>query len=115
MALPSSASGKSWVLTFAGWRAGPFPAAVGIGADKLLLLGIHADDRVPGILMRFDLIVDVAELAIAVRVLGAFDGLGVCLQAEVLLTQQISDRVGTDPVTLPGQLRSQRAGGLGRP
>lgn len=65
--------------------------------------------------MRFDLIVDVAELAIAVGVLGAFDGLGACLQAEAFLTQQVGHHIGADPVSLTAQLVSQLAGRGGRP
>jgi len=65
--------------------------------------------------MGFDLLVDVPELAVTVRVPPALDGLGVPLQAEPLLPQQIPDDVGAHPVTLAGQLRRQLAGRLGRP
>jgi hypothetical protein len=73
---------------------------------RALFLGVHADHRVACSLEVLGLLVDVAELGIPVRMLPALNGLGVCLQAEVLLAQQITDRVGTDPVALPGQLRS---------
>ena len=65
--------------------------------------------------MGFDLLVDVPELRVAVRVPLALDGLGVALQAEPLGPQQVTDGVGADPVALAGQLRRQVAGGLHRP
>jgi len=42
----------------------------------------HADHRLAAGLVIFDLLVDVAELRIPIRMLGAFQGLGVGLQAE---------------------------------
>ena len=62
----------------------PFPARVLELTDQLLLLGVHADHRVRGVLVGFDLLIDVPELRIAVRVPLALDGLGVALQAEPL-------------------------------
>jgi hypothetical protein len=59
--------------------------AVGEVPDQLLLLGIHADHRVPGVLAGPGLLADVAELRVPVRVLGTFNGLGVALQAEPFL------------------------------
>ena len=44
--------------------------------------------------MGLDLLVDVAELRVPVRVPLALDGLGVALQAEPLLPQQVTDGVG---------------------
>ena len=93
----------------------PFPARVLELTDQLLLLGVHADHRIRGALMGLDLLVDVPELRIAVRVPLALDGLGVALQAEPLGPQQVTNGVGADPVTLAGQLRRQVAGQLGRP
>ncbi len=58
----------------------PLPARVGELPDKLLFLGIHADHRVPGALMVLDLLADVPELRVPVRVPPALDGLGVALQ-----------------------------------
>jgi hypothetical protein len=65
----------------------PFPAAVLELAGILLFLGVHADHRIGGALMGLDLLVDVAELRVPVRVPPALDGLGVALQAEPLLPQ----------------------------
>ncbi len=93
----------------------PFPARVLELADQLLLLGVHADHRVGGVLVGLDLLVDVPELRVPVRVPLALDGLGVALQAEPLRPQQVPDGVGADPVTLAGQLGRQVAGRLGRP
>jgi hypothetical protein len=61
--------------------------------------------------VRLRLLVEVAELGVAVGMLGALDGLGVGLQAEALLAQQPGHRVRTDPVPGPGQLGGQPAGG----
>jgi hypothetical protein len=40
----------------------------------------------------FDLLVEVPELGITVRMLGAFEGLGIGLQAKTLLDQQLAHR-----------------------
>ena len=93
----------------------PLPARVLELADQFLLLGVHADHRIGGALMVFDLLVDVTELRVPVRVPLALDGLGVALQAEPLLPQQVTDGVGADPVTLAGQFCRQLAGRLHRP
>jgi hypothetical protein len=58
----------------------PLPAGVLVLADQFLLLGVHPDHRVPGRLLLLGLLVDVAELRVAVRVLRALDRLGVALQ-----------------------------------
>ena len=93
----------------------PFPAGVGELADQFLLLGVHADHRVGGVLMCLDPLVYIPELRVPVRVPLALEGLGVALQAEPLGPQQVPDRVGADPVALAGQLARQVAGGLRRP
>src|SRR5581483_5145001 len=93
----------------------PFPAAVLELADQLLLLGVHADHRIGSPLMLLDLLIDVPELGVPVWVPLAFDGLGVALQAEPFSPQQVADGVGTDPVTLAGQLSCQVASRLRRP
>ena len=65
--------------------------------------------------MGLNLLVDVAELRVPVRVPLALDRLGVALQAEPLGPQQVTNGVGADPVTLAGQLARQRAGRLRGP
>jgi len=90
-------------------RGPPFTAAVVVVAGQFLLLGIHADHRLAGIAVLPDLLVEVTELGIPVRDLVALDGLGVALQAEACLPQQVSHRVGARPVTLPGELGRQGA------
>ena len=84
-------------------------------ADQLLLLGVHADHRLAGITVLPDLLVEVTELGVPVRDLVALDGLGVALQAEALLPQQVSHRIGAGAVTLPGELARQCPQRLGRP
>ena len=67
------------------------------------------------VLMGLDLLVDVPELRVPVRVLRSLDRLGVALQAEPLLAEQVSHGVRTDPVALAGQLRRQVPGRLRGP
>ncbi len=93
----------------------PFPARVLELADQLFLLGVHADHRIAGGLVSLDLLDDVPELRVPVRVPPALDGLGVALQAEPLGPQQVTHGVGADPVTLAGELGRQVAGRLGCP
>jgi hypothetical protein len=93
----------------------PFTAAIVIMAGQLLLLGVHADHRLAGITVLLDPLVEVTELGVPVRDLIALDGLGVALQAEAFLPQQVSHRVGARPVTLPGELARQCPQRLGRP
>jgi hypothetical protein len=65
--------------------------------------------------MGLDLLVDVTELRVPVRVPLALDRLGVALKAEPLGPQQVTHGVGADPVPLAGQLARQRPGRLGGP
>ena len=65
--------------------------------------------------MGFDLLVEVAELGVAVGILFALQGLGVALQAETLGAQHIGHGVGTDTVSLGGEFVGQVAGGECRP
>jgi hypothetical protein len=88
----------------------PFLARVAVLADELFFLGVHADHRIPAVLMGLHLATDIPELAIPVRVLGALDRAGVGLQAEPLLAQQVPDGIGAGLVALAGQLSRQRAG-----
>src|SRR5262249_58087977 len=108
VALARPRVGKVVALARAGPAGGPpFPAAVMVVADQLLLLGVHADHRLPGVAVLPDLLIEVAELRIPVRDLAALDGLGVALQAEALLPQQVRHRVRAGPVTPPGQFARQ--------
>jgi hypothetical protein len=94
----------------------PGPALVGVLADQLLLFRVDADDRLASGQAGGDLVVDVAELRVAVGVLGAFGGLGVGLHAvSQRPAKQPVHAVMGDAVALPGQLVGEGAGGLGRP
>jgi hypothetical protein len=70
--------------------------------ELFLLLGIDADHWLPSHLVRLDLLVDIAELGIPVRMLLALQRLGVGLQAEALLAQQPAHRRRGDRITLAG-------------
>jgi hypothetical protein len=65
--------------------------------------------------MVLDLLVEVAELGISIRMLLPFEGLGVGLQAEPVVPQQFAYRRRRDRMTLPGQLLGQVPQRLGRP
>ena len=97
---------KSWTLTGSGCPAGRHSGpGVLVRADQFLLLGVHADHRVTRGQVRLGLLVEVAELGVAVGVLAALDGLGVGLQAETLLAQQpghgVRRRPGDPPRSAP--------------
>jgi hypothetical protein len=93
----------------------PFTSGVLELPDELLLFRVHADHRLIVSLVILHPVVDIAELRIPVRVLRAFEHLGVALQTETVLTQQGADRRSRYPMSGPGQLAGQRAGRLGGP
>ena len=62
-------------------RGAQLPAAVLEGAHELLLLGVHADDRLPQRELQLDRVVDVAELGVPVGVARALERLAVGLEA----------------------------------
>jgi hypothetical protein len=84
-------------------------------AEHFLLLGVHADHRLPGRGELLDLAVDVPKLRVAVRVAGALGGPRGALQGEPLGLEQRGHRVRAHRVPLPGQLGGQLPGGLHRP
>ena len=65
----------------------PFPSAVLEGTDQLLLLGVDRDHGLAGLQKRFDLVVEVVELGIPVRMLVPFERLGRRLQAVASLIE----------------------------
>ncbi len=65
--------------------------------------------------MVLGLVIDVAELGVAVGMLSAFDGPGVGLQAEAFLPQQVPDRVSAHLVSPTGELDREIPGRLRRP
>jgi hypothetical protein len=93
----------------------PLPPGHGQPTELFALLGVDADHRLAVGLMGFDLLVEVAELGIPVGVLGAFQRLGVSLQAEPFPLQQSAHRRGGDRMALPGELVGQVPQRLGRP
>ena len=93
----------------------PLLPGLGVLADLLLLLGIHADHRLARGDMRLCLLADVAELSVAVGVLAALDRLGVGLQAVAIRVQQPRRRLPAAPVPLRGQLIRQVLQRLRRP
>ena len=85
-----SGSGKSCTLTRVGCPGRlPLPAPVGVVADQLLLLRVHADHRLARREMRRGQAVDVAELGVTVGVLRALVLLGRRLQRVAHLMQQL--------------------------
>jgi hypothetical protein len=69
----------------------PFAAGVLEIADQFLLLRIDRNSRLVLGHGRLEGLVDEAELRVAVGVVGAFAGLAVGLQAELLFLQQLTD------------------------
>ena len=70
-------------------------------------LGVHADHRLASGLVLVDLVMDVAELRISIRVLGSLQRLGVRLQAEARRPKQPAHRGGGHRVPLLGKLFGQ--------
>jgi len=84
-------------------------------ANQFLLLGVDRDGRFTACQCRFHLLVDVAELRIAIGVTAALAGLAIGLQAIAKRTQQLSHHTVADPVTKLAQTGSQIAQALRRP
>src|SRR5215218_9394176 len=93
----------------------PLPTSHGQPPQLFALLGIHADHRLAVGLVVLDLLVEVTELGIPVGVLGAFECLGVGLQAEHFPLQQSTHRRGGDRMSLPCELLGQVPQRFGRP
>jgi hypothetical protein len=93
----------------------PLGATVGELANQLLLLGVHADHRLPSRQMDLGLLVQVAELGVPVRMLGALQGLDRSLQPVALLLEQPPDGVVADRMPGRGQCLGQLPGGLAGP
>src|SRR6266498_2396907 len=74
--------------------------------DQLLLLRIDRDGGLPGSLELLDLLVDVLELGITIRMRSTFQGLSVGLETEAELAQQPANQFLTGGETA----LSQRAG-----
>ena len=76
----------------------PFAAGVLEIADQFLLLRVDRYGRLVLGHRRLDRVVDDPELRVAVGIVGAFAGLAIGLQAELLLLQQLADNRVADLV-----------------
>src|SRR3990167_537717 len=93
----------------------PLPALVLVIPNQFLLLRIHGDDRSARGDRPADVIVYVLELRVAVRMIRAFLGLPVPLQAVVHLTQELRDLLMADRMVLAREFRRQRPRALAGP
>src|SRR5262249_52668894 len=93
----------------------PLSAGVLEGADELLLLGVDRDRGLAVALELPDFACDVAELCVAIGVVGTLGGLAVGLEAEVELAQESADRETADRVTARPQLLREPGRALARP
>ena len=91
----------------------PFPAVLPVVPDLLLLLGVHADHRLPGSQVLFGLRGDVPELGVPLRVLPPLGRLGVGLHGctrRARITRSTVDRAARVPLrrqlARPGAPRS---------
>src|SRR5712692_5665550 len=93
----------------------PGAARIPKGSDELFLLGVHRDDGVAGAHELLNLRVDVAELLVSIRVLGAFALLGVGLKRVPHVPQAPTHRDRTHRMPQLGQLLRDGTRGLARP
>jgi hypothetical protein len=93
----------------------PFAAGVLEVSDQLLLLRVHRDRRLSTLLEATNLVEDVVELRVAIRVLGPFAGLAVGLQTVAARLQKLGDQGVAHPVPLGPQLLRQATHALRRP
>jgi hypothetical protein len=93
----------------------PLPPGLGVLPGLLLLLGVHADHRLPRGQVLFGLRGDIPELGVAVRVPRPLGHLGVGLRGEPQLAQQPPRGLRAARVPLGGQLIRQVPRALGRP
>ena len=84
-------------------------------ADQLLLLGVDGDRRLARRQRLLHLIVDIAELRIAVGMVRPLEGLAIGLQAIAQLSQQIGHHIMADAMTEPVKPGRQMAQALRRP
>ena len=82
-------------------------------SDRLLLLRVDRDHRLPGSLERPHLGVDMLELGVTIGVAGTLARLAVGLQAEVETLQQPADQLLTGDEASLGQRRGEMALGSG--
>ena len=85
----------------------PFPTAVAVSADQLLLLRVDRGHRLAQALKRPHATGDAPELRIPIRMLAAFERLAVGLQAIAQFVQQPVHRALADPMAFSPQLLRQ--------
>ena len=96
-------------------RATPLSPRIDVIANQFLLFRVHGNHRSSLAQRRFDLLIDVAELGVAIRMLGAFFRLAVALETVILIMQQLTHFDGTDRMLFPRQFPSQRLRTLTNP
>lgn len=82
------------------WLLTPGAALAGKVADQFLILGVDTDDGQPGLKEKLSHPLDVAELAVSVRMVRSSQALTVDDQTKVQLLQKASDGGSTDVVGL---------------
>ena len=93
----------------------PLLAAICIVSEQLLLLRVHRYNRHPCRQSSLHLCVDVTELPVAIRMVRAFFGLAVALQAEALSAQKLCHLLMTYWMFLPSQMCGQIPSALHNP
>src|SRR5215212_2307287 len=84
-------------------------------ADQLLLLGIDRNDRKAGSEVLLNLLVDMLELGVSVRMARSFQCLLVRLEAVSELHEQLGNELMTHSMTLGLELRGENTNALARP
>src|SRR5262245_28145953 len=93
----------------------PFVPCIFEIPNQCLFLGVHRYHRLPALLKRPDLLVDMLELRLAIGMCAAFLGLPIGLQAVVQLVEQPSNGVVTHVVPLVHQRIGKVTGALAGP
>jgi hypothetical protein len=93
----------------------PLPPRVLEVPDQLLLLGVHRDDRLPGLQGRLDLGVDIGKLGIPIRVARALQCLAVGLEAVAKVVEQCGNHAMAGRVPQAAEFLRQLPHTLARP
>ena len=95
------------------WK--PLSAAVVVVTNEFLLFCVHGNYGIPLVKAFSNSRVDVSKLCIAVRMIGAFLGLAIALQAIVEVTKNLSNLLMANRVLLFCELRGNRSRALADP